>query len=186
MWLFSLSLWLSQSCFTIKWCAVHLNWTHIAEAKWKMWWKGFDIKKTTRHQMTSHPGTEWVLLHCVKTTGSLMERSPIITRCGALRNVSVWSVYASVYVIHIHLYWSYLRGVRWRHRKTQTHPKQTLTCIYTQVAGQVHRAPLSCHPLLEDLLFSRCSKRLLLMNYAAVGPCNKLQADSTPCVWLKI
>lgn len=37
VWFFSLSLWLSQSCFTIKWCAVHLNWTHISEARGKMW-----------------------------------------------------------------------------------------------------------------------------------------------------
>lgn len=80
------------------------------------------------------------------------------------------------------------QGLRCTQRKTQTHPpKQTHTCIYTQVAaGQVQCAPLSCHPPLADLLFSRCSKRLLLMNYAAAGPCNKLQADSTPCVWLKI
>lgn len=62
----------------------------------------------------------------------------------------------------------------------------THTCIYTQVAGQVQCAALSCHPPLADLLFSRSSERLLLMNYAAAGPCNKLQADSTPCVWLKI
>lgn len=54
--------------------------------------------------MTSHPGTEWVHILYVKTTGSLMERSTIIIRSGALRNVSVSSLYASVYVIHIHLY----------------------------------------------------------------------------------
>lgn len=87
---------------------------------------------------------------------------------------AAWSVYTSV--CHTHLHWSQLR-------RCDAH---THTCIYTQVAGQVQCAALSCHPPLADLLFSRSSERLLLMNYAAAGPCNKLQADSTPCVWLKI
>ena len=106
----------------------------------------------------------------------------------APRNVAVHQVcvHTSVYVRHTCI--DPNSGVA-MHTEKNTNPplKQTHTCIYTQVAaGQVQCAPLSCHPPLADLLFSRCSKRLPLMNYAAAGPCNKLQADSTPCVWLKI
>lgn len=53
--------------------------------------------------------------------------------------------------------------------------------------GTVWRAPpCPAIHLWQIFYLARCSKRLLLINYAAAGPRNKLRADSTPCVWLKI
>lgn len=138
-------------------------------------------KKTRHHMMTSWSRVGTSPLR-KDTTGALMDRSPNITPTAARWGMRVCVECVYFCVCHAHLHWSELRGCD---AHTEKH-KQTHPCVYTQVAGQVQRAPLSCHPPLADLLFSRCSKRLLRMNYAAAGPCNKLQADSTPCVWLKI
>lgn len=62
------------------------------------------------------------------------------------------------------------QGLQEKHRKKHNLTPNRHTCISTQVAGQERCAAPSCHPPPADLLFSCCSRRLLLMNYAAAGP----------------
>lgn len=89
-------------------------------------------------------------------------------RLGALRNVSA-------YVIHTCIDRS--SGVRRAHRENR----------HTSVFA--HRwLVLFCPAVHHWQIFylAAAARRLLLVNYAAAGPCNKLQADSTPCVCPKI